>query len=58
MLVPVTISGWGLREGAAAALLPVAGIAASDALAASIVFGLLGLVAVLPGLLSVWGRRA
>ena len=57
MLVPVTISGWGLREGAAAALLPVAGIAASDALAASIVFGLLGLVAVLPGLVGVWGRR-
>lgn len=54
MLVPVTISGWGLREGAAAALLPVAGIAASDALAASIVFGLLGLVAVLPGLLGIW----
>lgn len=57
MLVPITISGWGLREGAAAALLPVAGIAASDALAASVVFGLLGLVAVLPGLLGVWGRR-
>ncbi len=58
MLVPVTISGWGLREGAAAALLPVAGIAASDALAASVVFGLLGLVAVLPGLIGVWGGRA
>mgnify|MGYP002777312409 FL=1 len=57
MLVPITISGWGLREGAAAALLPVAGIAASDALAASVAFGLLGLVAVLPGLLGVWGRR-
>ncbi len=57
MLVPITISGWGLREGAAAALLPVAGIAASDALAASVVFGLLGLVAVLPGMLGVWGGR-
>lgn len=58
MLVPITISGWGLREGAAAALLPVAGIAASEALAASVVFGLLGLVAVLPGLLGVWGGRS
>jgi len=56
MLVPITISGWGLREGAAAALLPLAGATASASLAASIVFGLLGLVAVPPGLLGVWAR--
>lgn len=56
MLVPITISGWGLREGAAAALLPLAGATASASLAASVVFGLLGLVAVLPGLLGVWAR--
>lgn len=58
MLVPITISGWGLREGAAAALLPLAGATASASLAASVVFGLVGLVAVLPGLLVVWvGKR-
>ena len=56
MLVPITISGWGLREGAAAALLPLAGATASASLAASVVFGLVGLVAVLPGLLVVWAR--
>ncbi|UTT62140.1 lysylphosphatidylglycerol synthase transmembrane domain-containing protein [Microcella humidisoli] len=56
MLVPITISGWGLREGAAAALLPLAGATASASLAASVVFGLVGLVAVLPGLLGVWAR--
>ncbi|MBX9719541.1 MAG: hypothetical protein K2X36_11995, partial [Microbacteriaceae bacterium] len=56
MLVPITISGWGLREGAAAALLPLAGATASASLAASVVFGLVGLVAVLPGLLRVWAR--
>ncbi|MDX2026761.1 lysylphosphatidylglycerol synthase transmembrane domain-containing protein [Microcella sp.] len=56
MLVPITISGWGLREGAAAALLPLAGATASASLAASVVFGLMGLVAVLPGLLVVWSR--
>ncbi len=49
MLVPITISGWGLREGAAAALLPLAGATASASLAASVVFGLVGLAAVLPG---------
>jgi uncharacterized membrane protein YbhN (UPF0104 family) len=56
MLVPITISGWGLREGAAAALLPLAGATASASLAASVVFGLVGLAAVLPGLLFVWAR--
>lgn len=54
MLVPITISGWGLREGAAAALLPLAGATASASLAASVVFGLVGLAAVLPGLVTVW----
>ena len=56
MLVPITISGWGLREGAAAALLPLAGATASASLAASVVFGLVGLAAVLPGLIVVWAR--
>lgn len=56
MLVPITISGWGLREGAAAALLPLAGATASASLAASVVFGIVALVAVLPGLLGVWAR--
>ncbi|MFW5881496.1 MAG: lysylphosphatidylglycerol synthase transmembrane domain-containing protein, partial [Roseicyclus sp.] len=36
MLIPVSVSGWGLREGAAAALLPLAGASASDGLAASV----------------------
>jgi len=49
MLVPLTVSGWGLREGAAAALLPLAGATAAEGLAASIAFGLAVLVAALPG---------
>ena len=56
MLIPITISGWGLREGAAAALLPLAGAAVSESLATSVLFGLLGLVAVLPGAVVVWLR--
>lgn len=57
MLVPLTISGWGLREGAAAALFPVAGVSASGGLAASVVFGLVLILSTLPGLLVLLGRR-
>ena len=49
MVVPVTISGWGLREGAAAALFPIAGASASDGLASSVAFGLVFLATALPG---------
>ncbi|MDG4647787.1 lysylphosphatidylglycerol synthase transmembrane domain-containing protein [Roseibacterium sp. SDUM158017] len=51
MLIPLTVSGWGLREGAAAALFPLAGASASAGLAASVAFGLVFIVTVLPGLL-------
>ena len=53
MLVPLTVSGWGLREGAAAALLPLAGATAAEGLAASVAFGLAVLVASLPGLIAL-----
>ena len=51
MLIPISVSGWGLREGAAAALLPLAGASASSGLAASVAFGLTFIVAVLPGVI-------
>lgn len=54
MLIPVTISGWGLREGATTALLPLAGATASASLATSVAFGLISLLAVLPGAVAVW----
>ena len=49
MLIPLTVAGWGLREGAAAALFPVAGASAEAGLAASIAFGLVFVAAVAPG---------
>lgn len=49
MLIPISISGWGLREGAAAALFPLAGATASQGLATSITFGLAFIGTVLPG---------
>lgn len=50
MLIPLTIGGWGLREGAAAALFPLAGAIAAEGLAASVAFGLVFLCVALPGL--------
>jgi uncharacterized membrane protein YbhN (UPF0104 family) len=56
MLIPFTISGWGAREGAATVLLPLAGASAAQGLAASVAFGLVLMVAVLPGFVSLWLR--
>lgn len=57
MLIPLTIGGWGLREGAAAALFVVAGATAAEGLAASVAFGLVFLTASLPGLIFVVGAK-
>lgn len=51
MLLPITVSGWGLREGVAVALFPIIGLGAVEGLAASVAFGLIFLVVSLPGLL-------
>ncbi len=56
MLIPLTVSGWGVREGAAALFLPIAGISATDSVAASVMFGLALLIAVIPGALMVMAR--
>ncbi|MEO1749323.1 MAG: lysylphosphatidylglycerol synthase domain-containing protein, partial [Pseudomonadota bacterium] len=57
MLIPLTISGWGMREGAAALILPIAGIGATDGVAASVMFGLAMLVSVMPGAMMMLRRR-
>jgi uncharacterized membrane protein YbhN (UPF0104 family) len=50
MLVPVSFAGWGVREGAAAALWGAAGLGASDGALVSVAYGLIVLVSSLPGL--------
>lgn len=50
MLIPLTFGGWGVREGAAAALLPLAGATGAGALAASIAFGVAFIIATWLGL--------
>jgi uncharacterized protein (TIRG00374 family) len=48
-MMPISISGWGIREGATVMMLAIAGISSSDALCISIIFGLSLLTISLPG---------
>lgn len=58
MLIPISVSGWGLREGAAAALFPLVGATATQGFAASLAFGLVFIAAVLPGLVPLLRKPA
>lgn len=51
MVLPISIGGWGVREGAAALLFPVIGATSAEGLATSVAFGLVLLVTVLPGII-------
>ena len=53
MLIPLTVGGWGPREGAAVAVLPLAGATPAEALAASVAFGCAMLIAAAPGLIAL-----
>lgn len=57
MLIPVTIAGWGLREGAAAAVWATAGHDPAEGAAIAVAYGLLVLVATLPGALCLTSIR-
>lgn len=54
MLVPFAIGGWGVREGAAVALLPLVGASAEAAFTASAAFGLMFLLSSVAGLGVSW----
>jgi glycosyltransferase 2 family protein len=59
MLVPLTIGGWGLREGAAVVLFPMAGATAAEGFAASASFGVVFLLTSVLGMaLWLWPGRA
>jgi hypothetical protein len=45
LVIPISLAGWGIREGAAVMLLSTAGISNSDAVALSLAFGALWLAA-------------
>ncbi|MGA8044741.1 MAG: lysylphosphatidylglycerol synthase transmembrane domain-containing protein [Dermatophilaceae bacterium] len=56
--VPISLAGWGPREGAAAWVFAVTGAQASEGLAVSVAYGAMVLVGALPGLLVILARRS
>jgi len=52
-IIPISVGGWGIREGAMVVLLAGIGVAAADALALSVLFGIAGILVSLPGAL-IW----
>ncbi|MBO9447413.1 lysylphosphatidylglycerol synthase transmembrane domain-containing protein [Ruegeria sp. R14_0] len=48
MLIPMSIGGWGWREGAAAALFPLIGASSSAGIASGVTYGAVILIAALP----------
>jgi len=56
MLVPMNVGGWGPRESVAAGLFAAAGWGAAQGVAAATAFGLLALIATLPGLVVLAAR--
>jgi uncharacterized membrane protein YbhN (UPF0104 family) len=48
-IVPISIAGWGIREGAAVVLLGLVGMAKEDALVVSVLYGLAMVLISLPG---------
>ena len=56
-ILPVSLAGWGLREGAMVGLFLLVGADKSMVLTFSIVYGLVNLIASLPGLAVYLGQR-
>lgn len=58
MVLPITVSGWGVREGAAVILWPMVGLPAEQGVALSVAYGALIFVSSLPGALFVFSSPA
>lgn len=58
MLIPLSVGGWGWREGAAAAMFPLIGASANAGIAAGIAYGAVLLFAALPAGLILFGWNA
>ena len=55
--IPLNIAGWGPREGAAAWVFGAAGLGAAAGLEVAVVYGVMSLVATLPGAVALWSGR-
>lgn len=51
MIVPISVSGWGVREGVAALLWPIVGLPAEQGVAISVTYGAVMFLSSLPGLI-------
>lgn len=49
MAIPITVAGWGIREGTALALAGAAGLTGTQSVAVSVAYGILVLISSLPG---------
>jgi hypothetical protein len=58
LTLPISIAGWGVREGAMVALFGAVGVSTAAALALSILYGVAGIVVTLPGLIFLIAWRA
>lgn len=58
MMLPISVAGWGMREGAAAALWAASGLAVAEGVAIAVAFGLLFLLAALPGAFGLVGANS
>ncbi len=56
--IPLNVAGWGPREGAAAWVFGAAGLGAGTGLEVAVAYGVMSLVATLPGALMLRGRTA
>lgn len=57
MLIPLSVAGWGLREGTAASVWAWVGLAPSQGVAVSLAYGVIVLIATLPGIWVALIRR-
>ena len=57
MVIPLTIAGWGIREGVAAVLWPLAGLPPEQGVALSVGYGALVFVSSLPGMAFVFSGK-
>jgi len=55
--IPLNFAGWGPREGAAAWVFGAAGLGAAAGLEVAVVYGVMSLVATLPGAVALWSGR-
>lgn len=55
--IPLSLAGWGPREGAAAWVFAAVGLGGSTGVEVTVVYGVMALVATLPGVLVLVGRR-